>query len=169
MTLRSRSRAEASSQKPNSSVHLFSDAFSIQNSQSLSIQPSNAASQPSRERNRQFNFQDGEFLPWKACLQCSCVDVRGDARFTLWKHARMRWSRSLPSCALCMRCSLSRAWESLVSDLMHPPLAVLSCSDVTPAAGCRAANHNHTRVLPFSSCARAFHGLLSARATKCRL
>ncbi len=51
-----------------SKAQLFSDAFSIQTSQSLSIQPS-------RERNMQFNLQDGQFLPWKACLQCSCVDV----------------------------------------------------------------------------------------------
>lgn len=52
-----------SAQTPNSSVHLFSDAFSVQNSQSLSIQPSNVMSEPSRDWNGQFNFQDGEFHP----------------------------------------------------------------------------------------------------------
>jgi len=93
MTLKSRSGADASSQKPNSSVHLFSEAFSVQNSQSLSIEPSNVTSQPSRDWNGQFNFQDGEFHSWKACLQCSCTDVRGNARFTLWNlHAMFSFS-----------------------------------------------------------------------------
>lgn len=61
----------------------FSDAFSIQNSQSFGVfghrmlrlsHPGNGTGS--------FNLQDGEFHPRKACLECSCVDARGDARFT---------------------------------------------------------------------------------------
>lgn len=97
----------------------------------------------------------------RGCFIKACANV------TCMRYSRFAW-------ALWMWCSLSPGWKCLVSHWMHPPLSLLSCSDVTPVAGSRAANHNAARAQnhprAFSLSLYRLHVFFqSDRAMLCRL